>query len=77
MFPKRRILDPKPRRVEGPKSATGRSHEGGANVAAAICHFPALNFSFVNLIPRILTVNFGPKGSMGDDSLLGRIFGQG
>jgi len=41
MFPKRRILDPKPRRVKGPKSATERSHDGGASVASAICRFPA------------------------------------
>jgi len=48
---------PVARRVEGPKSATERSHEGEASVAAAICRFSAFNFSFVNLIPSIFTVN--------------------
>ena len=57
MFPKWRILDPKPRRVEGPKSATERSHEGGANVAAAICRFPARDMPFARMILGIFTVN--------------------
>jgi len=44
---------------EGAKIRSERSHEGGANVAAAICRFPALNFSFVNLIPSIFMVKIG------------------
>jgi len=59
VFPKRRILDPKPRRVEGPKSATERSHEGVASAAAAIGRFPALNLSFVNLILGIFKIKQG------------------
>jgi len=57
MFPQAAYFGPAARRVDGPKSATERSHEGGANVAAAICRFPALNFSFVNLVPSIFMVN--------------------
>jgi len=53
MFPKRRILDPKPRRVEGPKSATEWSHEGEASVAAAICRFPARDLPFATMIVGI------------------------
>jgi len=53
--PKQCILDPKPSKVEGPKSATEQSHEGEANVAAGICRFPAPNFLFDNLIKGIFT----------------------
>jgi len=55
--PEAAYFGPVARRVKGLKSATERSQDGGANVTSAICRFPALNLSFVNLIPSIFTVN--------------------
>jgi len=57
MFPKGRHLDPKPGSVEGPKSATEQRYDGGANVAVAIRCFPALNYTFVGMIPSIFPGN--------------------
>jgi len=44
-------------KVEEPKSATERSHEGGASVAAAICRFLARDLVLATMILGIFTVN--------------------
>jgi len=45
--PKGAYFVPVARGVKGPKSATERSHDGEAKVAAAISGFPAWNFPFL------------------------------
>jgi len=57
MLPQAAYFGPGARRVKGLKSATERSHEGVASVAAAICRFPARDVSFGSMILGIFTVD--------------------
>jgi len=57
MLPQVEYFGPGARKVEGPKSATERSHEGVASVAAAICRFAARDLPFASMILGIFTVN--------------------
>jgi len=68
--PEAAYFGPVARRVKGPKSATERRYEGGANVAAAICRSPALNLSFVNLIPGTFMVNGVREGKSNTDRII-------
>jgi len=64
MLPQAAYFGPVARKVEGPKSATERSQEGEANVAAAICRSPARDMPFAGMILGIFTVSIKGLGEV-------------
>jgi len=69
-LPEAAYFGPAPRRVEGPKSATERSHEGGANVAEGISRSPARDMPFAIMILGIFTVKFATYSLLSKTLLL-------